>query len=432
MKPPHVLPDDVAGSPDLPPSVTRLIKRQRVMIATAAAATALSLVGLAASVFVKSPAQQAAEQAPPKPSVLTAPVVRKVLHGSLTLRGTVAATMSESVPVVTPATAEVAVVSRTPHAVGDSLSPGNVLIEVPGRPVIVLPGKVPMYRDLSPGDTGPDVVQLQKALRSLGYAVRDSTGVFGSSTQRALRHLYTARGYEPISATPATTPTPLTASSPTASATPTVTSPMGVQAPRGELAFVPSFPVLVGTLAGAVGTLLSQSTGSLATLYAGGLSVRCLVPSGQREPLKKGQSATILDETANRSAHGAVASIGVLTSSTPATSGSGGDGMGQAGAGVPRYPLTVKPRQALDRSWLGVDVVVTIATNSTKSAVLVVPTSAITQGVDGSTSVTVRTPDGTRHVVPVVTGATANGEVQVSPAEGKSSLKPGDAVVTGQ
>lgn len=42
------------------------------------------------------------------------------------------------------------------------------LLEVTGRPVTVLEGVLPMWRDFEPGIEGPDVLQLQEALARLG------------------------------------------------------------------------------------------------------------------------------------------------------------------------------------------------------------------------------------------------------------------------
>jgi hypothetical protein len=72
-----------------------------------------------------------------------------------------------------------------------------VLLEVSGRPVFVLTGKVPMYRTLTRGSSGDDVDQLRSALRRLrpgsGLA---ATGVIKDSVLDAVRAWYTARGYQ--------------------------------------------------------------------------------------------------------------------------------------------------------------------------------------------------------------------------------------------
>lgn len=53
--------------------------------------------------------------------------------------------------------------------VGAVVRRGGVLLRVDDRPVVLLLGKLPMYRALSTGVEGPDVTQLEKSLQALGY-----------------------------------------------------------------------------------------------------------------------------------------------------------------------------------------------------------------------------------------------------------------------
>jgi hypothetical protein len=53
---------------------------------------------------------------------------------------------------------------------------GQVLYAVSGRPVILLYGNTPAYRDLSEGDTGPDVTELNTDLVKLGYITAADLG----------------------------------------------------------------------------------------------------------------------------------------------------------------------------------------------------------------------------------------------------------------
>lgn len=87
------------------------------------------------------------------------------------------------------------VVTATPLSRGDVVAAGEAILEVAGRPVLVLSGAVPAYRDLVPGVTGPDVVQLQRALRQLGIPVEDPDGTYGASTGAAVTELYSRAGY---------------------------------------------------------------------------------------------------------------------------------------------------------------------------------------------------------------------------------------------
>ncbi|MEU6016299.1 peptidoglycan-binding domain-containing protein [Streptomyces sp. NPDC047515] len=163
-------------------------------------AVALSGAAYAASTVIKSPAQAAAEAGAPVPDVLTAVVKRRELKESVILRGTVAAT--QTVDVVPTAGGEgggTPVVTRLSAKAGDEVSEGTALVAVSGRPVFVLKGKLPAFRDLKPGANGDDVAQLQDALARLGYGSgSDMAGTFGPGTQSALAKFYSSIGYVPV------------------------------------------------------------------------------------------------------------------------------------------------------------------------------------------------------------------------------------------
>jgi hypothetical protein len=121
--------------------VSRLARRQRVVVVGAFALTLASMGGLAASTLVKSPAQLAADTAAPAPNVLTAPVVHSVLTSTVILRGDFApGGLFQVTPTSVAATAGnpgggPLIVTGTPVAQGASISPGQVVVEVSGRPV---------------------------------------------------------------------------------------------------------------------------------------------------------------------------------------------------------------------------------------------------------------------------------------------------------
>lgn len=67
------------------------VRRRRALLALVAGCLVFTGAGMGAGLLIKSPAQAAAETAPPSPDVLTAPVTRKVLAQSVLTRGTVSA-----------------------------------------------------------------------------------------------------------------------------------------------------------------------------------------------------------------------------------------------------------------------------------------------------------------------------------------------------
>jgi len=107
---------------------------------------------------------------------------------------------SVEVTLQTSVNAQRAVVSALPSGVDDRLHPGELVVELSGRPVIALPGEVPAYRDLGLGDEGTDVRQLRAALcviGVLGSGCDDAPDDFDVATARALEALYLQLGYSP-------------------------------------------------------------------------------------------------------------------------------------------------------------------------------------------------------------------------------------------
>lgn len=70
---------------------------------------------------------------------------------------------------------------------GAVIDRGRPLYAVDAKPVIVLFGRTPAYRDVAEGAEGPDVRILQENLVALGYRTADKPGTFGASTTAALK-----------------------------------------------------------------------------------------------------------------------------------------------------------------------------------------------------------------------------------------------------
>ncbi|MFE0640870.1 peptidoglycan-binding protein [Streptomyces sp. NPDC058877] len=179
-----------------------LARRRRWVAIVAVGAVVLSGLGIGASRLVKSPAQAAAEAGPPPMDLLVARVEKRVLRDTVIVRGTATAAQTVQVaPVTSVEGGGSPVVTKLPVAVGDRVTAGRVLLEVSGRPVFVLPGRLPVYRDLKPGATGEDVEQLQKALAQRGHGTGpDPSGTFGAGTKAALTAFYSSIGYDPLPA----------------------------------------------------------------------------------------------------------------------------------------------------------------------------------------------------------------------------------------
>ncbi|SNT42015.1 Putative peptidoglycan binding domain-containing protein [Streptosporangium subroseum] len=168
--------------------------RHRVLGGLLAGVIVIAGGGWAVGTRLRSPADEAALRQPPKPSLITSPVVRRKLTSTVAVSGTLA--YGSPLPVtlagVVGGAAEAQRVTRAPRP--GKIAEGSVLMEVNGRPVFALRGKVPMHRTMTPGATGTDIRQLQAALRRLGFGA-PSSGVFDSATTAAVQRWYAKRGY---------------------------------------------------------------------------------------------------------------------------------------------------------------------------------------------------------------------------------------------
>ncbi|MET8471936.1 peptidoglycan-binding protein [Streptomyces sp. NPDC006422] len=449
-------------------------RRRKAVALVAGGALVLTGAGVAASLVVKSPAQVAAEAKAPKQGVLTAPVEKRVLKDSVVLRGTVVA--GQSVDVTVSAStgttgASRAVVTKAPKPVGAKVTAGQVVAEVSGRPVFALKGKVPVYRDLKSGATGADVAQLQAALADLGHASNpDARGTFGAGTRRALASFYTSIGYDPVSAQTDGATAVRDAQDAVTSAERTAQdaedadkarstaatrraveraeqdlrrardrlseaqAEAGPMLPASEVVYLSAFPARVDSVSAVLG---SAVTGKVMTLSAGRLVVDGYLQEAQKGLVRAGQKAEILQEQSGKETRARVRSV----ADTPEAAEQSGDsaaapagGGDDAGSGqqseTQGYRMVVAPDTPLASGAVGQDVRLTVEAASTEGEALVVPVTAVSAASDGDTVVTVVTTGGKQRRVPVRTGTTGDGYVEVRPS-GEAELAAGDEVVTG-
>ncbi|WP_255491622.1 MULTISPECIES: hypothetical protein [unclassified Actinotalea] len=153
--------------------------------------------GLGLSQLIVSPADAAANAAPPEPGPITVPVELKELENDVVLRGDVVYEDPVDVTIEAGDLGGTAVVTGRVPAVGATLNAGDVMLEIAGRPVILLPGDLPVYRTLRVGVSGPDVLQLKAALASLGLNPGDvASNAYDTQTAAAVQALYERAGYE--------------------------------------------------------------------------------------------------------------------------------------------------------------------------------------------------------------------------------------------
>ena len=163
----------------------------------AAVAAASTGAGFWAGGQLISPNEEAARTAPPPPSPIAVPVEMKTLESQVVTRGDTSFEGAIEVRVETADLATKPVVTGAVPDVASSLQEGDVMLQVAGRPVILLGGELPTYRSLGPGSNGPDVQQLQEALIRLGYDPGAADGNYGALTANAVAELYQSIGYQP-------------------------------------------------------------------------------------------------------------------------------------------------------------------------------------------------------------------------------------------
>lgn len=152
--------------------------------------------GLGLSRLIISPADAAANAAPPAAGPITVPVEQRQLANDVVLRGDAVYEDPASVVLETGDIGGPAVVTGHVPEVGATLNAGDVMLEIAGRPVILLAGDLPVYRTLRPGVSGPDVLQLKAALAALGINAGDpASAAYDATTATAVEQLYARVGY---------------------------------------------------------------------------------------------------------------------------------------------------------------------------------------------------------------------------------------------
>ncbi|MFE4600338.1 peptidoglycan-binding protein [Kitasatospora indigofera] len=225
----------------------------------------------------------------------------------------------------------------------------------------------------------------------------------------------------------------------------------GPMLPAAHVVFLPAFPATVTAVNGAVGSPVS---GPLLSLSSGGLSLTGQLTQAQAAAVRPGMPVQVLSEAANTTVTGTVGALGAPTTVAPAGQvipiggagggagdpgtgpggGTGGQDGGAAGgkAGGALYvPLTVTPDAPLPAGLNGQNVRITVLKGTSGVPVLTVPVAAVFTTSAGRTSVTRVDPAGLRSTLAVTLGASDQGFVGVTPADG-GELRAGDLVVVGR
>ena len=177
---------------------SRRIKMLSAVLMAVAAAAALALV---AGSRIESPADAAARTAPPVPSPILVPVEKRVLGSNIITRGTARFGLPQPVSIAPSTLKAAAGLITTLPARGTQVPEGGVLLTASGRPVFVLQGDIPAFRDLVPGLSGEDVRQLEKALARMRFDPGPVDGHYDQQTAAAVARWYKSKGWEPFGPT---------------------------------------------------------------------------------------------------------------------------------------------------------------------------------------------------------------------------------------
>ncbi len=158
-------------------------------------------VGWMAGSRIESPAEAALRTAAPTPSPILVPVEERVLSSNVVTRGTARFGLPQPVSIAPSALkANPGLIATLPLR-NAQFDEGDVLLTASGRPVFVLQGQVPAYRDLVPGISGDDVHHLEQGLERLGFDPGPIDGTYDIETSKAVAEWYKSKGWEPFGPT---------------------------------------------------------------------------------------------------------------------------------------------------------------------------------------------------------------------------------------
>ena len=150
---------------------------------------------------ISSPAEVASRTAPPPAAPILVPADDRVLSTDIVTRGTARFGSPQQLALAPSALKTGAGVAARLPLPGTELREGDVVFTTSGRPVFLLTGEQPAFRDLGPGIKGEDVRQLEEALVRMGFDPGPADGVYDKVTEDAVAAWYERAGFTPFVAT---------------------------------------------------------------------------------------------------------------------------------------------------------------------------------------------------------------------------------------
>jgi peptidoglycan hydrolase-like protein with peptidoglycan-binding domain len=261
-------------------------------------------------------------------------------------------------------------------APGRMIRQGDVLYQLDRRPVVLLYGRLPLYRPLQQGTKGPDVRQLERALHALGYD-RD-TGMtvdteFTAATARAVKAWQKDEGLAKTGSVDAT-----------------------------QAVFLPGAVRVAGTSA-AVGDTVPIGRPVLTVTSTAQLVHVDLKATDQKLAVEGAKVSVELPDGA--SVTGRISSVGTVAKAPAQKDG---------GASEPTVDVEIELTGAKRTGRLDQAPVTVTLESARRKNVLTVPVEALLARREGGFGVEVVEPGGATRVVAVHTGAYGSGRVEIS------------------
>jgi peptidoglycan hydrolase-like protein with peptidoglycan-binding domain len=155
-------------------------------------------IGWVAGSQISSPAEVASRTSPPDAAPILVPAEEKVLSTDIVTRGTARFGSPQQLSLAASALkTRPGVPAKLPVA-GTEFTEGAIVFTTSGRPVFLLTGAQPAFRDMGPGIEGEDVRQLEDALVRLGFNPGAVDGLYDAQTGDAVANWYKSKGFTPF------------------------------------------------------------------------------------------------------------------------------------------------------------------------------------------------------------------------------------------
>ena len=317
-----------------------------------------------------STAQQIAAASRP---VLVTAKAKEIQQSLSAVTGTVDAVTSDPYVPVSSAFSGPMVVTDDPLTVGASVKAGQFVGSIDDAPVFGLPLSIPLWRDLSVGDTGSDVQSLNAALAGAGYFHGTVNDDYSWLTAAGLEAMFKTAGYPAPSVSGATT-------SSAAAVAP------GDFLPMSSIADIPSGSLVVSQAVATGGTLAAGKP--MWTLVGAVSSVSSKLDILHEQKVKAGTVVNLQKVDGPSLGTGTITTIGSFQAGNPQ-----GSGM----AALSGYPITVSLNPPKGVSVQSGDQV-QISFTPAGAAQLAVPTVAIRQTTGAPYVIVKQTHDRYRRV----------------------------------